>query len=162
MQIALRCITVLLSVTFLPTASFAADTDIAVTDATVRALPPGIKSTVAYMTIKNSGAADRKLIKANSSVAKSIELHNNINDNGVMKMRQVQEIVVKANAQTKLTAGSYHLMLIDLKQSLKEGETVSIMLTFDDGSAKTIEAPVTKLQAMMEMDKGMDHSKMKN
>lgn len=47
------------------------------------------------MTIKNSGVADRKLIKANSPVAKSVELHNNINDNGVMKMRQVQEIVVK-------------------------------------------------------------------
>jgi hypothetical protein len=162
MQIAFRCLIVLFTVTFLPTSSFAADNDITVTDATVRALPPGIKKTVAYMTIKNSGAADRKLIKANSPVAKSVELHNNTNDNGVMKMRQVQEIVVKANAQAKLTAGSYHLMLIDLKQTLKEGETVSITLTFDDGSAKTIEVPVTKLQAMMEMDKGMDHSKMKN
>lgn len=47
-----------------------------------------------------------------------------------------------------------------LKTNPQKGETVSITLTFDDGSAKTIEVPVTKLQAMMEMDKGMDHSKM--
>jgi len=80
-----------------------------------------------------------------------------------MKMRQVKEIAVKAGGQAELKPGSYHVMLIDLKAPLKEGETVPLTLTFDDGSSQTIDAPVKKPQAMMQqMDHKMDHSKMKH
>ena len=148
--------------------SVAAETDLTVTDAYVREVPPGTSNSLAFMTIKNSGSADRKLVRADSPVAKTVELHTHTNDKGVMKMRQVKAIDIKAKGQVELKSGSYHVMLIDLKQALKEGDSVRVTLTFDDGSTKQLDAPVRKPQTMMqsEMDKGMengmDHSKMKH
>lgn len=141
----------------------AAGSDLTVVDAIVRAVPPGTPTSLAFMTIRNSGNTDRKLVKADSPVAKTVELHNHINDNGVMRMRQVKEIDVKAKGQAELKSGSYHVMLIDLKQTLKDGDSVPITLTFDDGSTKKIDVPVKLPQAMMKMDgNAMDHSKMKH
>jgi len=142
------------------TLALAAEADIAVVDAYVRMVPPGTPTTGAFMTVKNSGSADRKLVKVDSPAAKNVELHNHINDNGVMKMRAVKEIDVKAKGQAELKPGGYHVMLIDLKQALKEGDTVPVTLTFDDGSTKKIDAPVKKPQAMMQMEH--DHSHMKH
>lgn len=140
--------------------ALSANVEIMVSDAVVRAVPPGTTNTAVFLTITNNSAADRKLVKADSQVAKTVELHTHTNDNGVMKMRQVQEIPVKAKGQTELKSGSYHIMLIDLKQTPKEGDIVSVILTFDDGSTKEINAPVTKIQATMPMNKETDHSKM--
>jgi copper(I)-binding protein len=160
----LRHTILLLGALTLSTAVFAAEGDFTVTDAYVRAVPPGTPTSLAFMTIKNSSDADRKLVKADSPVAKTVELHNHTNENGVMKMRQVKEIIVKAKGQAELKTGSYHVMLIDLKQTLKEGDTVPVMLTFDDGSTKKLELPVKMPQTVMKMDgdKAMDHSKMKH
>jgi len=122
----------------------AADSAIAIHDPYVRLVPPGIKTTGGFMLIRNTGKTDRQLIKADSPVAGTVELHTHINENGVMKMRAVDSIAVKAGGQAELKPGSYHVMLIDLKEPLKEGDSVPISLTFDDGSAFTVQAPVRK------------------
>lgn len=164
MTIRFRRVALLLAAVALPvsTSVLAAEADLAVVDAYVRMVPPGTPTTGAFMTIKNSGSADRKLLKADSPVAKAVELHNHINDNGVMKMRQVKEIDVKSKGQAELKPGSYHVMLIDLKQTLKEGDTVPVTLTFDDGSTKKVDAPVKNPQAMMQMEHDQSHGKMKH
>ena len=162
MRTSFRSITAFLVATFISLASLAAEADITVTDAIVRAVPPGTPNTAAYMTIRNGSATDRRLIRVDSPVAKTAELHNVINDNGVMKMRQVQEILVKAKDKAELKTGSYHIMLIDLKQKLNEGGTVPITLTFDNGSTVSIDTSVTNPQATMPLDKSMDHSGMKH
>jgi periplasmic copper chaperone A len=140
--------------------AFAGDTDISIADPYVRMVPPGTSTTGAFMVVKNGSNADRKLVKADSPVARAVELHNHINDNGVMKMRQVPEIDIKAKGETALKPGSYHVMLIDLKQALKEGDSVPMTLTFDDGSTRKIDVPVKMPQAMMPMEG--DHGKMKH
>ena len=61
-----------------------------------------------------------------------------------MKMVAVDKISVPARGQAELKPGSYHIMLIDMKAPLKEGDAVPIMLTFDDGSSQRIDAPVRK------------------
>lgn len=122
----------------------AADSAIAIHDPYVRLVPPGIKTTGGFMLIRNTGKADRQLIKAESPAAGIVELHTHINENGVMKMRAVTSIAVKAGGQTELKPGSYHVMLIDLRESLKEGGNVPITLTFDDGSTYDVQAPVRK------------------
>lgn len=124
--------------------ALAAEAGISVTDHYVRMVPPGVPTSGAFMTIRNSGSTDRKLLKVDSPAARTVELHTHVNDNGMLKMRQVKEIDVKAHGQAELKPGSYHIMLIDLKQLLKEGETVPLTLTFDDGSTKKLDAPVKK------------------
>lgn len=143
------------------TPSLATEADVSVADPYVRMVPPGIPTTGAFMVIKNNGEVDRKLLRADSPVAKTVELHRHLNDNGVMKMRQVREIDIKAKSEAVLKPGAYHVMLIDLKQAIKEGETIPMTLTFDDGSTKKIDVPVKMPQAMLQTDKETDHGKMK-
>ena len=137
---------------------------ISVVDPYVRMAPPGAKVTAAFMVVKNTSDKDIQIVKADSPAAKVTELHNHINDNGVMRMRQVKEIPLPAKGEAVLKPGGYHVMLIDMQAPLKEGDKLAITLKFSDGGTKTIEAPVKRQAAEMPMDdmKGMDHSKMKH
>ena len=134
---------------------------ITVVDPYVRLAPPGAKTTAAFMTLRNAGVPEAKLVSAAAPVASATELHNHINDGGVMRMRQVKEIPVPVKGEVQLKPGSYHVMLIDMKVPLKEGDKVAITLGFADGSSKTVDVPVIRPTVEM-MPKGMDHSKMKH
>jgi copper(I)-binding protein len=96
------------------------------------------------MVLKNGGDKDVKVMKADNPASKLTELHTHINDNGVMKMRPVAAIEIKAKGETKLQPGGLHVMLINLKAPMKEGDVVPITLTFDDGSSKNVDAKVMK------------------
>lgn len=138
---------------------------VSVIDPHVRLAPPGAKVTGAYMTLRNAGDRAAPVVTAGSAVAKVTELHNHINDGGVMRMRQVKEIVVPAQGEVLLKPGSYHVMLIDMQAPLKDGDRVAITLGFADGSSKTVEVPVKRPTAAMSPTGtmgGMDHSKMKH
>ncbi|MEI7613264.1 MAG: copper chaperone PCu(A)C [Betaproteobacteria bacterium] len=153
---------VLIFVAALPCISFAAEPELMIHDPYVRLAPPNAPATGAFMVIMNTGKEDRKLLKAESPAAKTVELHNHINDNGVMKMREVTNIDIKANGQAELKPGSYHVMLIGMHQPLKEGDAIPITLSFDDGSKLQISAPVRKNQIPMHGDKPMEHGGMKH
>ncbi len=83
-----------------------------------------------YLTLRNSGAADR-LVSARAAIATTVELHTHIHDNGVMRMRPVEAIDVPANGTVTLEPGGLHLMLLELKQPLRQGETVPVTLVFE-------------------------------
>lgn len=144
----------------LTSSAFAAGSadQVTISDAYVRLAPPGAKVTGAFMTLKNNGEKEVKLVSAASTVAGQTELHNHINENGVMRMRQVKEIVVPAKGETTLKPGSYHVMLIDMKSALKEDDHVVIALGFGDGSSREVHAVVKKPMAEMPV-KTMEHSK---
>ena len=128
----------------LPLALLAAESEISIHDPYVRLAPPGIRTTAGFMLIRNAGAEDRRLLKAESPAAGVVELHSHVDDNGVMRMREVAGIAIPAHGQTELKPGGYHIMLIDLKTALKDGENVPITLHFDDGSLRTILAPARR------------------
>lgn len=140
MRFSSALIATFLGMTTLATTALAGN--ISVVDAYVRLVPQGVPTTAAFMTLKNGGNTDRRLLRVDSPVAKTVELHNHLNDNGVMKMRQVHEIQIRAGGQTDLRPGSYHVMMIDLKQPLQEGEKVPLTLSFDDGSSEKVDAIV--------------------
>jgi copper(I)-binding protein len=106
------------------------------------------KTGAVYMTIKNGGAADDKLVAAASPVAGKVELHIEIMDNGVMKMRPLPAIDVKANGETMLKPGGMHVMLIGLKHPLKQGESFPLTLTFEKAGKVTVTVPIEKAGAM--------------
>jgi copper(I)-binding protein len=141
--------------------AFAADSSLSVDDPYVRLAPPGVTTTGAFMTISNSGSADRKLVKAASPVSDKVQLHTHMNDHGVMKMREIPEIPVQANGKVELKPGSYHIMLIEMKTELKEGDHVPITLSFDDGSTSQVDATVRKLQMAMPAAHKMNPESMK-
>ena len=147
-----------LSVLALPSyAADTAETALRIHAPYVRLAPPGAAATGAFMRIENTGATDRQLIKAESPAAKTVELHTHINEGGMMKMRAVPFIAIKAGGQTELKPGSYHVMLIGLTQPLKDGDPVAITLTFDDGSQQRISAPARPIHAEAASHGGMKH-----
>lgn len=104
-------------------------------------------NSAAFMMVKNAGHSDDVLVSAASDVAKRVELHNHVNDNGVMKMRQVKTgIPVKAGAMAELKPGGYHVMLIGLKRDLKPGDKVHLTLTFKSGASAKLMVPVRDLK----------------
>ena len=137
--------------------SHAADSNLRIHAPYVRLAPPGAAATGAFMRIENAGATDRQLIKAESPAAKTVELHTHLNEGGMMKMRAVPFIAIKAGGQTELEPGSYHVMLIGLTQPLKDGDQVAITLTFDDGSQQRISAPARPIHAEAASHGGMKH-----
>ena len=149
--------------------AFAAGTaadNVSVNDPYVRLVPPGQNVTGAFLVFQNADDKDHKVVKAESPASKVTEMHNHINDGGVMKMRPVKDIEIKAKGETVLKPGSLHIMLIDLKQSLKEGDNVAISVTFEDGSSKKFDAQVRRIQPPMPMPMSSpmqhDHGNMKH
>lgn len=122
----------------------------------VRLAPPGAPTTAAFMVLKNSGAKDIRLVKADNPASKLTELHTHINDGGVMRMRQVPAIEIKAKGETRLAPGGLHVMMIDLKGPMKDGDRITLSLGFEDGTSKQVEAPVVRPTAAMPA--AMDHS----
>ena len=118
--------------------------NVSVQDPYVRLAPPNAAATGAFMVIRNTGDKDVKVVKADNPVSKATELHTHLNEGGVMKMRPVQAIEIKAKGEAVLKPGGLHVMMIDLKAPLKEGDSVPITLTFDDGSSKQVDAKVVK------------------
>jgi copper(I)-binding protein len=66
-------------------------------------------------------------------------------DNGLMKMRQVKEIIIKAESSIALQPGGYHVMFLNLKQPLKDGGSVTLSLSFDNGQQLIFDAPIKKI-----------------
>ena len=96
-----------------------------------RASAPGAQVAGGYMTIRNQAAAKDRLVAASSPAAARVELHVHENDNGVMRMREVKGYDVPAKGAFELRPGGAHLMFIDLKRPLKEGERVPVKLRFE-------------------------------
>ena len=124
--------------------SFAAavQAQVTVKDPWVRATVPAAKASGAFMQIQS--AQDARLVEVRSSVAGIAELHQMAMENNMMKMQQVDGIDLPAGKTVPLASGGYHIMLMQLKRQLKEGETVLLTLVVErkDKKRETIELNV--------------------
>ncbi|MBL8311752.1 MAG: copper chaperone PCu(A)C [Burkholderiales bacterium] len=102
-----------------------------------RAVPSSAKTSAAYMTFANKGAAD-KLVSASSDVAKEIQIHTMVTEAGVMKMREIKSLDIAANSKTELKPGGYHIMLIGLPDGLKDGTKFPLKLKFEKAGEVTV------------------------
>jgi len=121
-----------------------------------RAVPPGQPNSAAFMHLKNSSDKAHAIVNAISDVSKVVELHTHTMQDGMMMMRRIEKIDIPANGDAMLKPGGLHIMFIGLKQDLKLDQQVSLTLEFEDGSKKTVKAPVKKIM-MGGMMKGMKH-----
>ena len=129
----------------LPVAAFSDSGSVQVEQVWARAAMAGHEG-AAYLTITNSGPSDT-LTGISTPVAAMAELHRTINDNGVMKMRPVQSLPIDAGKSVTLAPNGYHIMLMNLKQTLKEGESFPITLTFQKAGNITATATIKKAGA---------------
>ncbi|WP_022941887.1 copper chaperone PCu(A)C [Psychromonas hadalis] len=145
--------TLLLTSTLLFSHLISADT-FTIENAHVRATPPHTQNSAAFMLINNHSDKSVKLVAASSDIAARVELHSHTMSDGMMKMRQVDEIVILANDKVELRPGSFHVMFLGLKSPLKAGENVIFKLYFDNGDEIIVDAPIKKIT----MQKKMKHN----
>jgi len=101
----------------------------------------------AYGEIRST-SIDR-LIKAKSTVASVVELHEHINDNGVMRMREVKAgLAINPSTPMVMKPGGYHIMLIGLKAPLEAGTTIDLSLEFESGKTFDLTVPVVSIKTM--------------
>ena len=127
---------------------------VTVTDPWVRGTVQGQMATGTFMKLQS--AKDARLVEASSPVAGVVEIHEMTMQNNVMRMRAVQALSLPAGRAVELKPGGYHVMLMDLKQQMKEGEVVPVTLVVESGGKReTIEvkAPVRAPTARNEMMK---------
>lgn len=118
--------------------------DIDVVDAYARAASPTAKAGAAFMVIRNTGSEDDRLIAAASDIAARVELHTHKDmGEGVMKMMHVEEgFAVPAGDMHALARGGDHVMFMGLTRPMAQGDTVTVMLTFEKAGEVVVDIPV--------------------
>ncbi len=120
--------------------------DLTISNAWARPTAGPNKLGAAYLTVKNSGGQGDTLTSVSSPDANQVQIHENtIDAHGVMKMRAVQGgLKIAPGATVQLKPGGYHIMLMGLKENLKEGQTVPLKLTFAHAGTVDVPAKVEK------------------
>ena len=96
-----------------------------------------------YFTVTNAGDEPDRLVKVESDIAQTIEIHNVEMKDGVMAMSpQHDGVEIPANGELVLEPGSYHVMLIGINKSLLEGEEFTATLFFENAGDVEITVPI--------------------
>ncbi len=128
---------------------------ITVTHPWARATPPGATIGVVFAEIKAAEGGADTLVTVSSPVAGRVEVHSMTEEDGIMKMRRLDELAIAPGKAVVLSPSGFHVMLFDLKQPLKEGDLVQITFGFEKSGPVTIDASVEPVGAMG--PHGLDH-----
>jgi len=118
---------------------------ILVTKGHVRASIPGTTISSAYMTLSNNSENKVTLLRVSSKISPRIELHQHSMEDGMMRMRKLDEIGIDANSNVILQPHGLHLMIFDLNEVLLPDTFFDMTLHFSNGQNITIQLPVHKL-----------------
>ena len=118
---------------------------ITVEEAWARATPGGTRTGAAYMTLMNNGASADRLLSATTPVADQVQFHRETDDNGVSRMREVHNVELSPGGKIIFKPGEMHMMIVGLKQPLKEGQTFPLALQFEKAGHIDVTFPSKRL-----------------
>ncbi|MCR6670237.1 copper chaperone PCu(A)C [Devosia ginsengisoli] len=108
-----------------------------------RATLPNAPVAGGFLTIENAGTEPDRLISVTSDIAGETQIHEMAMQGDVMKMRPLADgLEIPAGETVVLAPGGFHIMFMGLKQTLVEGETVAVTLTFEKAGSVEILLPV--------------------
>ncbi len=126
--------------------------NITVTSARAKPSMAGSTNSAAFVSLHNANKAELVIVGAMalssdkpnaSSIANRVEMHNVTTDsNGVSQMTQVNKLVIPVNGDLIMEPGAIHIMLLDLKKALKEGDTIFINLVIQGLGTYQVPVPV--------------------
>jgi copper(I)-binding protein len=141
---------------------------IAVTDAWARAMPPGTTTSAVYVKLTNGTGVDDALVSVSTPATATAEIHEVSpvsaapaessgmgggmssvapmesagTGGGMMGMHPIEKLPLPAGQMVELKPGSFHIMLIDVPEPLKDGSTIEVTLTFEKAPPITLTVPV--------------------
>ena len=113
-----------------------------------RATAPGMTTAAIYVPLLNIGKETDVLLGASSDLAEKIEIHQEIDDNGIKKMRKLDSITLEPNAPVSFRPGRIHFMVFGLKHQLKEGDMFPVTLQFKNAGSAKVDVMVQAIGAM--------------
>jgi copper(I)-binding protein len=126
-----------------------AQAQVTVQEPWVRATVPQQKATGLFASV--TSAKGGRVVAASSPVADVVEIHEMAMDNQVMRMRAIAALELPAGKAVELKPGGFHVMLMGLKQQVKEGDTVPVTLVVEGADGKRenvdVKAPARTLNA---------------
>ncbi len=130
--------------------------DLVITQAWSRQTPSGAKVAGGYLTIENKGSSADRLVSGSGDIAGRVEIHEMAMDGSVMTMRPLDKgLVIDPGKTVKLAPGGNHLMLMDLKKPLKQGDKVPVTLQFEKAGKVNV---LLDVQGVGAKGPGGDHS----
>ena len=134
----------------------AAQAQVTVSDPWVRATVPQQRATGLFAQL--TSAKGGRVVAASSPLADVVEIHEMAMENNVMRMRAVPGLELPAGKPVDLKPGGYHVMLMGLKQQVKEGDAVAVTLVIEgaDGKRESVEVKAPA-RAMNSAQGGSSH-----
>ncbi len=125
-------------------------TDIEISQAWARALPPVVPNGAAYFTLVNHSNKDIVVTGVSSDIAKHSMLHESYFDDGKVAMRHIEELVINPHKSVIFKPGGFHVMLMGLKKPLTKGGEFTMSFQLKDGSQITTSVTVKDAPSMKE------------
>jgi copper(I)-binding protein len=113
-----------------------------------RATPAGAKTGAVYATVINNGNLSDSLAGAVTPVGDQVQFHSVTEENGVSRMREMRTVDVRPGAKVTFIPGGTHIMIVGLKEPLKEGQSFPMTMTFEKAGKIDVMVPVAKVGAM--------------
>ena len=125
----------------LPGRAFA---ELDISDAWIKNLPPTIPVRAGYMTIHNAQTRTLSIVAMHSDAFTSIEIHQTIEQDGLMRMQPVPNLTIEPDSSVQLAPGGLHLMMMNPIKPTKPGDRLVIVIELDDGSTQSLNMIVKK------------------
>ncbi len=106
--------------------------------------PPGPGTTMMGMVVVNEGDEEDYLVGASSDVARIVEIHRTVMQNGVARMEKQDRVRIPPGSRVEFRHHGYHIMLIGLDRKLKAGDRVRVKLHFKKSGTVEVEVPVVR------------------
>lgn len=136
------CLTALL---LLSMQLFATQVAVTLDNGQVRLPMPGRSVSAGYFTLNNAAAQQAILTAVTSDAFKRIELHQHSHTDGMMRMEQIEQIVIPAEDSVELSPGGLHLMMFEPTKALEVGQAVELILHFADGQQLAVSLPAVAM-----------------
>ncbi len=124
---------------------------------------PAQKTSDAFFVLKNDGKEDVEVKSISSNVAKVTEFHTMEMKDNKMVMRKMDKVVIPAGGMFAMKkGGDKHVMLIELKNSLSEGDDVTFDLELSNGEKLNFTVKAENMDESMQMPMDKDKGEMKH
>ena len=121
-----------------------ASAELDVRDPWIKNLPASVPVRAGYMTIHNPQSKAVSIVSLRSDAFASIEIHQTIEQDGMMRMEQVPSLKIEPNSSVQLAPGGLHLMMMNPSEPTQPGDLLEIVIVLDDGSEQRVEMQVIR------------------
>lgn len=121
-----------------------ASAELDIRDPWIKNLPPSVPVRAGYMTIHNPQTKTVSIVSLCSDAFASIEIHQTIEQDGMMRMEQMSSLKIESNSSVQLAPGGLHLMMMNPSEPTQPGDLLEIVIILDDGSEQRVEMQVIR------------------